>query len=245
MQALPDQRLPSGFSSPAQLRFYTVGDIHGRLDLLERVDAKIDDDLKRRPCARSVRVFLGDYVDRGPHSREVIEYLIGLEGKHDTVFVLGNHETCLTTFIDIPATLPTWLQVGGQETLISYGIHPPRNLSEADQSRLAAELAQALPASHLNFFRRLRPCFAFEGLFFVHAGVRPGTPLADQSLADLCWIRDDFLRHDGLFEKLVIHGHTPVRTPEIRPNRINIDTGAYATGQLTCLWIEGDRMGFL
>ncbi|MBR1207455.1 MULTISPECIES: metallophosphoesterase family protein [unclassified Bradyrhizobium] len=245
MQAQPDQPLPSGFLTSPQLRFYAVGDIHGRLDLLEEVNAKIETDLKRSPCWRSVRVFLGDYVDRGLHSREVLDYLVALEGTCDTVFILGNHETFLTDFIQVPTVLPTWLSVGGLETLISYGIRPPRNPSPADQSRLAAEFAEALPVSHLNFIRSLRPCFAFDDVFFVHAGVRPGVPLSEQSLTDLCWIRDDFLRHDGLFERLVIHGHTPVRAPDIRPNRINIDTGAYATGQLTCMWIEGGRMGFL
>lgn len=245
MQAQLDRPLPSGFLTSPQLRFYAVGDIHGRLDLLEKVNAQIEADLNRRPCARSVRVFLGDYVDRGPHSREVVDCLLALEETCDTVFILGNHETLLADFVQSPTVLPTWLSLGGLETLISYGIRPPRNPNQADQSRLAAEFAEALPVSHLNFIRGLRPCFAFDDVFFVHAGVRPGVPLSKQSLTDLCWIRDDFLLHDGLFERLVIHGHTPVRTPEIRPNRINIDTGAYATGQLTCMWIEGGRMGFL
>jgi serine/threonine protein phosphatase 1 len=245
MQASSELLLPSGFGISQRLRFYAVGDVHGRLDLLERVNEQIDADLAKRPCGRSVRVFLGDYIDRGPDSQGVIEYLIKLEQRCDSVLILGNHETFVLEFIRNPGILSTWRNLGGIETLISYGLRPPRNPSTGDQLRLADEFKQAIPSAHLDFIRRLRPCFAFDDIFFVHAGVRPGVPLGGQSVSDLCWIRDEFLEHSGLFEKLIVHGHTPVRAPDVRSNRINIDTGAYATGRLTCLWIEGNRMDFL
>ena len=240
-----DRAVPSGFSISEYLRFYAVGDIHGRMDLLEKIDRKIDAHLEKNPCARSVRVFLGDYVDRGPDSRGVIDRLIAIEQRTDAVFLLGNHETFIAEFIKNPAVLATWRSLGGLETLASYGIFSPLNPDPEHQVRLAAEFSAALPANHIQFFNRLRPFFTFDGVFFVHAGVRPGVQLSSQSETDLFWIRDEFLQHRGLFEKIIVHGHTPVRTPDVQPNRINIDTGAYVTGQLTCLWIQGNRMGFL
>jgi serine/threonine protein phosphatase 1 len=245
MHALSDRPLPSGFSLAADLRCYAVGDIHGRLDLLDRTNRKIESDLAARPCPRHVRIFLGDYVDRGPDSRGVIDRLIELERQTGCIFLKGNHETFIGEFIAKPTILPAWRSLGGLETLASYDVRPTLNPDPEQQQRLAEQLRAALPPAHMEFIRRLRPCCSFDGVFFAHAGVRPGVPLAAQQESDLIWIRDEFLLHKGRFEKMVVHGHTPVRTPEILPNRINIDTGAYVTGQLTCLWIEGDRMGFL
>lgn len=237
--------LPSRFRLSRDIRCYAVGDIHGRLDLLDLINRRVEDDLAKRPCPRHVRIFLGDYIDRGPDSRGVIDRLIELEQKTETVFIKGNHETFIGEFIANPAILTMWRSLGGLETLASYGLKTSLNPDPEQQRRLADELIAAIPPDHLRFINRLRPSYTLDDLFFVHAGVRPGVPLAAQQESDLLWIRDEFLLHNGLFEKLIVHGHTPARLPEIKPNRINIDTGAYVTGQLTCLWIEGERMGFV
>jgi serine/threonine protein phosphatase 1 len=240
-----DLILPSRFRLSGDIRCYAVGDIHGRLDLLDSINRRVDDDLAKRPCPRHLRIFLGDYIDRGPDSRGVIGRLIELEQEAETVFIKGNHETFIGEFIANPSFLRTWQSLGGLETLASYGLKTQLNPDSKQQRKLAEELRAAISPEHVRFISRLRPCYALDDLFFVHAGIRPGVPLATQKENDLLWIRNEFLLHDGLFEKLIVHGHTPTRMPEIKLNRINIDTGAYVTGQLTCLWIEGDRMGFL
>lgn len=238
-------QLPSGFRIAPGIRVFAIGDIHGRADLLQQAMDKIDADLRERPAAQSRRIFLGDYIDRGPDSRKVLDTLIDIGQRHDSVFIKGNHETLVGDFLRNPAMLPAWRALGGLETLASYGIACPLNPDPARQMEAARAFREALPRSHIDFLTRLTSCLALDDLLFVHAGIRPGVPLASQSEHDLLWIRDDFLQHRGDFGKLVVHGHTPVRAPEVHPNRINIDTGAYATGQLTCLWIEGDRYGFL
>jgi serine/threonine protein phosphatase 1 len=238
-------QLPSGFRIGDGLRLYAVGDVHGRVDLLDDVLRKIDADLVLRPVPRAVRIFLGDYVDRGRHSREVIDRLIDASERCEVHCLKGNHEKVFVDYIRNPATFQAWRAIGGLETLASYGLSCPLNPGGEEQHRLWTELRAALPSRHLAFLGQLKPSLVIDDVLFVHAGIRPGVALADQAEADLIWIRDDFLRHPGMFEKFIVHGHTPVRAPEIRPNRIDIDTGAYVTGRLTCLWIEGNRLGFL
>jgi len=227
------------------VRVYAIGDVHGRADLLEQVFARIDADLRSTPAARPIEVLLGDYVDRGPASRQVIERLIGRRGERETVCLKGNHETFVPEFLQDPATLPDWQRYGGLETLMSYGLTPARNADAGARAELAAAFAQALPAAHLAFLRGLKPTFTCGDFFFVHAGVRPGVALAKQQESDLLWIREDFLLHEEPFGKIIVHGHTPVGQPDIRPNRINIDTGAYATNTLTCLVLEADTVAFV
>ncbi len=230
---------------PPGLRVYAVGDIHGRLDLLEKVTARIDADLSQSPSAEAVEIYLGDYIDRGPASREVVDRLIwrGLERK--AVFLKGNHETYVPRFLDDPAVLAEWRTYGGLATLMSYGLKPSINASEAEQAELARALRSAIPNSHQRFLGDLKTAVSYGDFLFVHAGIRPRVPLAQQREEDLLWIRDDFLHCQDEFEKVVVHGHTPVRDPDIRPNRINIDTGAYATGKLTCIRIEQDSVEVL
>jgi serine/threonine protein phosphatase 1 len=239
------ETIPSGFKIPDGVRLYAFGDIHGRADLLRQKLKHIDSHLASDPCSRHIRIFLGDYIDRGPDSRGVIETLIATGQKHESVFLRGNHETFMQDFLHNPAILSAWKTLGGIETLASYGLSLPLIPDLTASLQLADELNAALPDSHRLFLEQLRPYFEFGDLFFAHAGVRPGIPLVEQSEADLMWIRDDFLNHEGSFGKLVIHGHTPFRTPQIRHNRINIDTRAWSSGNLTCLWLEGDRYGFL
>jgi len=144
----------------------------------------------------------------------------------------------LTNFLDNPALLADWKRYGGLETLISYGLRPPLNPTPEQQSEVAAALRRAMPSEHFQFLQRLSPSFTCGDYFFVHAGVRPGTPLNEQREEDLLWIRDEFLQYEGDFCKIIVHGHTPVKEVDVRANRINIDTGAYATGRLTCLAFE-------
>ncbi|MEJ0095303.1 MAG: metallophosphoesterase family protein [Methylocella sp.] len=230
---------------PDGLRIYAIGDIHGRADLLEELLLRIDADLEQNSVADSIQIFLGDYIDRGPKSAGVLEQLIRRGKTHRTLCLKGNHEAYLLDFLHDPATLRPWGQYGGLTTLLSYGLKPSLNSSEEEQANLAAELAQAMPPSHRQFIEALPLSFTSGDFFFVHAGVRPGTPLSRQREDDLLWIRDEFLCHEEPFEKVVIHGHTPVREPEVRENRINIDTGAYATGRLTCLRLERDEISFI
>jgi serine/threonine protein phosphatase 1 len=231
---------------PEGLRIYAVADIHGSDAALRDVLARIDADqaAQLRPV-RSVQIFLGDYVDRGPASREVLDLLIARAHSHEVLMLKGNHETLFLDFPGNPAILANWRQFGGLETLISYGLKPSLNPTPSEQRELAREFQHAVPAEHRTLLSQLPSSFSCGDYFFVHAGIRPGIPLKDQKDEDLLWIRHDFLLHEGELEKFVIHGHTPVEEPEIHPNRINLDTRAYATGRLSCLVLEGEDIAFI
>ena len=205
----------------------------------------IDDDVARYPADETLDVFLGDYIDRGPASRQVIDLLIERGSTRKAIFLRGNHETYVPQFFEDPAVLRNWRVLGGLETLRSYGLVPSFNANPDEQCQLADRFAATLPQSHVLFFAALRSSFCCGDFFFVHAGVRPGIPLEQQREQDLLWIRNEFLLHEGSFGKIIVHGHLPVQEPEFRHNRINIDTGAYATGKLTCLIIEHDQLALL
>jgi serine/threonine protein phosphatase 1 len=230
---------------PKGTRIYAIGDVHGRADLLSELLERIDADLESRPVHQHVHVFLGDYIDRGPQSREVLDLIIARRRHHHAICLKGNHETLITKFLEQPSALSNWRHLGGFNTLLSYGITPSVNPSVAEQEECAAALNQNLPESHRAFLESLALSYECGDFFFVHAGVRPGVPLNRQLERDLLWIREDFLIHEADFDKMIVHGHTPVSQPDIRPNRINIDTGAYATGTLTCLVLEDDKMFFI
>lgn len=230
---------------PDNLRIYAVGDVHGCVDLLVALLARIDNDLELFPIPQSVQVFLGDYIDRGAHSRGVLELLIQRRRQHMMVCLKGNHEAYVMRVLSNPTLMSRWRDLGGGSTLISYGVAPAMtdNLPELEMAVSALRLA--LPDSHHRFLKGLALSFTCGDFFLAHAGVRPGIPLELQSQRDLLWIRDDFLRCEQNFGKIVVHGHTAITEPDIRPNRINVDTGAYATGRLTCLVLEKDQMRFL
>ena len=202
----------------------------------------IDLHLSRAGPARALHVFLGDYIDRGPASQETIDLLIERSLRHETIFLKGNHEQFLFEVLQDSTRLEAWKDYGGFQTLMSYGISPSLKPDPDEQRELVQALKNAMPPRHRQFFGSLRTNFVCGDFFFVHAGVKPGVPLRRQRQEDLLWIRDEFLQSDQDFGKFVVHGHTPVPSPDIRPNRINIDTGAYATGILTLLTIQGDRM---
>ncbi len=231
--SLGKARLPDG------LRVYAIGDIHGCTHLLRLQLAQIEADEQLHPSARSIIVFLGDYIDRGPDSRGTIDLLLACQKMQKVVFLKGNHETLIRRFLDTPRSLNDWRSLGGLETLVSYGLRPSLRRCPDNDKKLSDELRAVMPARHLAFFDSLSPSFTCGDFFFAHAGVRPGVALDKQSEDDLLWIRDDFLNYNFPLEKFVVHGHTPVHAPEIRSNRANIDTGAYATGRLSCIAIEG------
>lgn len=232
----------AGAALPDGVRIYAVGDVHGRLDLLNDVLHGIDRHRRAHPVPRPVQVFVGDYIDRGPASAQVLDRLVEWSAANETVCLKGNHDTFIFEFLKHPDTLRNWIALGGVETLRSYGLKPTLNPDTALQKELALGLRTALPKAHRTFLGSLQTSFSCGRYFFVHAGVRPGIPLRAQSEDDLMWIREDFLLHEQPFEKIIVHGHTPVRDIDIRPNRINIDTGAFATGRLSCLILEKDRI---
>jgi serine/threonine protein phosphatase 1 len=241
-QALNVPRIPHG------RRVYAIGDIHGRLDLLKRLHQNILDDAQDAFEAKmSVTIiYLGDYIDRGPSSKGVIDYITGnWPGDVTSVFLRGNHEVTLLDFLDDPNVLNAWRNFGGLETLFSYGVDVTRLRQVDGLSTIQSEFRRLMPLDHLQFYQNLQTTAMIGGYFFVHAGVKPGVPLDRQNEDDLLWIREEFLESDRFHEKVVVHGHTPNEQPEICTNRINIDTGAYLTGKLTCLVLQGKEQKIL
>ena len=227
-------------------RAYVVGDIHGRLDLLESLLDKIHADMDGRADAETLLVFVGDLIDRGPNSAQVIERLrtYSRDGVR-TVFLLGNHEEVLLRVLGGDADLiADWLRFGGKQCLQSYGVEPAK-VKTMRQERALETIRAAIPAEHVEFLKSVADTCQFGDYLFVHAGIRPGVPLDEQLQADLRWIRDPFLFDDSDHGFVVVHGHTI--TPEVEElrNRIGIDTGAYRTGILTAVAIDGTGRWFL
>jgi len=225
-------------------RVYAIGDIHGRVDLLRALHQTIHEDAYAAQAPRNVVVYLGDYIDRGEASREVIDCLIEepLPG-FERVHLLGNHEDSLLQFLGDLQVGPGWIAYGGAATLRSYGVTPPS--SDRELPRVQEALRARLPRHHLDFLRRLAVKHVEGDYFFVHAGIRPGVPLDAQVPQDMLWIRDEFLRADADYGKVVVHGHTIRDRPEVKRNRIGIDTGAFASGVLTALALWAEDWKFL
>ena len=231
--------------APADTVVYAVGDIHGHLDLLVRLQYRIKEDMARRKASRKVVIYLGDYVDRGPESRNLIDHLIRnpLDG-FESIHLAGNHERWMVGFLNNPDGGRPWLRWGGAETMHSYGVPMPNTDDPASLAAASETLAKKLPASHRRFLENLPLCHTEGDYFFTHAGVRPGVPLDEQSDEDLTWIREEFLYSKADFGKMIVHGHTPTHTPEEHRNRIAIDTGAYMSGILTAVALEGSKRTF-
>lgn len=230
-------------SVPAGRRIYAVGDIHGRADLLEAMAMIIAEDLAARPGPEATTVFLGDYVDRGPDSRQVIDQLVRGDFPTAIVTLRGNHEEIMSGFLSGDVDAAYYDQLGGDATLNSYGLDTAA-VTWAGKAERATMLG-AIPLDHRRFLDDLRLSESVGDYFFCHAGARPGVALDRQSAEDLMWIRDEFLTSTYDFGKVVVHGHTPVRSPLIRPNAIGIDTHAFASGILTALVLEGPDRRFL
>jgi len=225
---------------PPDAVVYAIGDIHGRRDLLDRLHDLIRDDAADRDCGRRVIVYLGDYVDRGPDSAGVIDSLCDapLPG-FETIHLIGNHEDYMKRFLVDPSVGPAWFWNGGGETLESYDIDVSGADGPGALPALRDALAAAVPAAHRRFLERLSSYHVEGDYAFVHAGVRPGRALENQRREDLIWIREDFLDSTERHDRIIVHGHTIARAPQWRSNRIGIDTGAFATGVLTALVLEG------
>jgi serine/threonine protein phosphatase 1 len=226
-------------------RVYVIGDIHGRSDLLDRMVALISRDLEADPAGDCLTVTLGDYIDRGPDSRGVLDRLVRNPFPTRLVALKGNHEALLEAFLDDPSVVEHWRHLGGLETIHSYRVPVGELMVGKNYADAATALRAAIPDEHFAFLASLKTSIVVDRYFMCHAGVRPGIPLDRQSVEDLLWIRDEFLSSTTDFGKIVVHGHTPTERPEILPNRINIDTGAFATGRLTCVVLGGSEPRFV
>jgi len=225
---------------PDGRRFYVVGDIHGRLDLLEGLLNRIAQDESQRGDTMGELVFLGDLIDRGPHSAQVIARLMALAAERpSTRFILGNHEEVfLKALAGDVAALRFFARIGGRETILSYGV-TREAYDAADFEELARLFAAAVPFAHRAFIESFSDMIVEGDYVFVHAGLRPAITLAEQQQSDLRWIREDFLSACEPFEKVVVHGHTIFDDVVTLPHRIGLDTGAYRTGILTAMGFEG------
>jgi serine/threonine protein phosphatase 1 len=230
---------------PDGTRVYCVGDIHGRDDLLGELADRVEADTEPRSFDHAVTVFLGDYVDRGRGSRHVVERLTCGEWPTPMIALAGNHEDLLLAFLEDEVILEAWRNLGGLETLHSYGVDVGLAMVGRDFKGVQEGFAARFPERHRQFLENLTISTVIGDYFFCHAGIRPGVSLDRQDRDDLLNIREPFLSSEGEYGKLIVHGHTPSLYPEIHPNRIGIDTAAHATGRLTCLVLEKDNRRFL
>lgn len=240
--SLETARVPEG------VRVYVIGDIHGCVGLLQKLHAKIVVDARKFGAGhRNIVVYLGDYVDRGLHSREVLDVLIDsrLPG-FDAVFLRGNHDQQLLDFIDDPRSGAAWFKYGGDATVYSYGVRIPETISTAERFAYVREqLLEWVPRAHIEFLAQTQLYCEIGDYAFAHAGVRPGRPLDRQVPEDLMWIREEFLDYDRALGKVVVHGHSVSDQPQLREHRIGIDTGACYGNALSCLVLEGGTRRFL
>jgi serine/threonine protein phosphatase 1 len=244
MVMLPDAQTPPG------LRLYAIGDVHGRTDLLAEMHQRIAGDLARRSVPDWRVIHLGDYVDRGPDSAGTLALLCDYQDAGHGDFLIGNHDRFLRDFLIDPegADIDLWILNGGLKTLESFGIDGMRMVYSVDEdyrTQLHDALSAAAPSGLLEFLGGLSKMRRYGDYAFVHAGVRSGVPLEEQSVDDLIWIREPFLSSVADHGAVIVHGHTPVDAVEVRPNRIGIDTGAVFSGNLTCLVLEGAARGLL
>jgi serine/threonine protein phosphatase 1 len=243
------QRAAASEPSTGGRLVYAIGDVHGRLDLLEDLLEQIMVDLNAtKPAEAAALVLLGDYVDRGACSREVIDCLIRLKDRPDIELraLKGNHEEALLGFLADPQSGPPWLQNGGAATLASYGVAAPQTRLPPEIWQTASEaFAEALPPEHLSFLQNLELYVEYGDYVFVHAGLRPGVPIDHQTERDLLWIRKEFLEETRRFAKVVVHGHTPEPEPFMGDVRLGVDTGAYATGVLSAARLYGTERSIL
>ncbi len=238
------QKKPLG---PEDTRIYAIGDIHGRLDLIERLHQEIRTDVLGCKAERKLLVYLGDYIDRGFHSREVIDYLISqpMQG-FEYIYLLGNHEYAMQLFMKYPERMAAWLNWGGASTLQSYGVNFYTNQNVMKSLKLLAEeLSAAVPENHKEFLKNLKPYHQEGDYVFVHAGIKPGKGLEDQSIEDLTMIRDEFIHSSTEFPFTVVFGHSIFDEPFVKNGRVGIDTGAYFSGKLTACVIENEVSRFI
>lgn len=229
-------------AGPKGHRAYAIGDVHGCLTLLNQLLSRIEQEIDKDPKPKTSIVLLGDVIDRGPASAQVVERLRTYSHpRANAYFIMGNHEEVMLRVIQGDSEiLPSWLRFGGRETLASYGIDA-KDAEALEGQDLAAFMREAIPASHRSFLASFSDSISFGDYLFVHAGIRPGIDLAEQSQSDLRWIRDAFLYDSTDHGFIVVHGHTISNSVDAAGNRIGIDTGAFCTGLLTALAIDGSK----
>ncbi|WP_011579717.1 MULTISPECIES: metallophosphoesterase [Chelativorans] len=231
--------------TPPGMRIYAVGDIHGRHDLMAEMHRRIMAEIIEEKPADWRIIYLGDYVDRGPASRQVLELLSrSIKADSRVMALAGNHDLGFLAFLAQPRAQGLFANNGGDATARSYGVELSFTSREA-LLRGHAALMEAMPQEHLDCLQGLKLSASFGDFFFCHAGIRPGVPLDAQSAEDLIWIRERFRHDPTLHPKIVVHGHTPMPEPEIMPNRVNLDTGAWYSGRLTAMMFEGSRKRLL
>lgn len=233
------EEAPAGVPLADGERIYAVGDIHGRSDLLDLLWGRIRQDLRDRPAAQAHLVYLGDYVDRGRDSSGVLDRLVAPPPDlPPATCLMGNHDLVFRDFLAGQDVGNLWRQFGGYETMRSYDVDPPPQTGRRWIEAVREELREQVPERHIEWLRGLALSLDRPPYFFCHAGVRPGIPVERQDAATLLWIREEFLLSDADFGRIVVHGHTPVPEPEVRRNRVGIDTGAFASGVLSCAAVE-------
>lgn len=233
------RQAPAGPSVPAGERYYVVGDIHGRLDLFDALVAAIERDDRAAPEASTTVVLLGDLVDRGPDSAGVIDRAREWQRQRRVRILAGNHEEMFLAAFEDSRVLRNFLRHGGRETVLSYGVDRAR-YNQAGLDELQAMMTEAVPATDRAFLGTFEDYIVAGDYLFVHAGIEPERPLEEQDRHNLLWIRDRFLRHEDPHSHVVVHGHTIFDEVDERHNRIGIDTGAFMSGRLTALVLEGD-----
>ncbi len=237
---------PRLWAVPEGERVYAIGDIHGRRDLLDMLLDRIDADNELRGPANTTFVFLGDLADRGPDSRGVIERLMQLEhSERRCIFLAGNHEELLIRVWEGERPMAaTFNRAGGRETLMSYGV-TAETYDGWDLGAVTEATARLVPDEHIAFLKRFQDWHRIGDYLFVHAGIRPGVAIEDQDVTDLRWIRGEFVRSDVDHGVMVVHGHTITDEVDEQHNRIGIDTGAFASGMLTAIGVEGTERWYL
>lgn len=231
-------------SIPSGERVYAVGDIHGRLDLFKDLIRIIETDDASRPRARTTIVLLGDLIDRGPDSAGVVERARQWGQQREVQFIQGNHEEMLLVSREDTDALRSFLKFGGLETMVSYGISE-ETVASVEIEELQRLMTAAIPQADFDFLEGFEKMVRIGDYLFVHAGVRPNTPLEHQMGRDCRWIREPFLSHRGDFGAFVVHGHTITHEPDVCDNRIGIDTGAFVHGTLTAIGLQGTERWFL
>lgn len=235
-RSVPDRPRPA---IPAGERVYAIGDIHGRLDLFRALAGAIDADDAARGAATTTVILLGDLVDRGPDSAGVIAFARDWAVKRPIRFIAGNHEQMFLESFDDNEVLRHFLRYGGRETVLSYPIDPAA-YTRADLPETRKLMNDAVPPADRDFLAGFEDMIAIGDYLFVHAGIRPGVELGEQAISDLRWIRHEFTDHADAFGPVVVHGHTIYDAPDLKPNRIGIDTGAFKSGRLTAIGLEGE-----
>ena len=229
---------------PKGQRVYAIGDIHGRLDLFEQLIIAIDADDAARAKAETTVVLLGDLVDRGPDSAGVIDAAMAWGTRRRVRLLAGNHEEMFLDSLDRTEVLRHFLRYGGKETVLSYPVDRT-DYRELSLDELQARMRDAVPQAHIDYLRAAEDAVAIGDYLFVHAGIRPGVALEDQNPADMRWIRESFISDTRDHGCIVVHGHTITAAVEEMPNRIGIDTGAFQSGRLTALGLEGSQRWYL